>query len=275
MSADGPAPVGALPQAPQKPVGKPGGGTGTGLIPKSAAPPARARKPKPARARKPKRAVGGVAALAVLLLLAACARPLTPNETAVARGLFGDTIDTDVVRIKAGVGLLPLPRPRPATAQTGPAVKPPPGLCSRHRSTRRYYDWPAAFVLGNDIYFSYRFYSPDAFAGLPDSAPYPASVLLAHELTHVWQWQNRARTAYTTTGAAGETFAKVDPYWFEPGRAAPFSALGFEQQAAMVQDFTCYALFDPANPELRVLVRRLRPTLPVGTFLSALGHGKK
>lgn len=210
-------------------------------------------------------------ALTALFILTACARPLTPNETLVAKGIFGDTLDTHAVQVKAGIGVLPLPRPRRPEPGAEPAIRtPPPDLCERKRSTVRYWDWPAAFVLGDTVYFSYKYYTPDAFAGFPLSAPYPGSVLLAHELVHVWQWQNRARTAYTTEGAAGETLAQVDPYWFEASRNAEFFALGYEQQGALVQDFVCYALFDRDDPKLDELAAVLRPVLPVDKFLSEL-----
>lgn len=216
--------------------------------------------------------------LVILVALAACTRPLTPNETKAARGLFGDTLNTDAVRVTAGVGLLPLPRDRQndrraessAASPAAAPASPPPGLCTRKRSTRRYYDWPAAFVLNNTVFFSHRFYTADAFAGLPESALYPTSVLMAHELVHVWQWQNRRRTAYTPQGAASETFAKVDPYWFGVDRGADFFAMGYEQQAAMVQDFVCYALFEPNDPKRDELAAVLRPALPVDRFLAAL-----
>lgn len=215
-------------------------------------------------------------AAAALTLLSACARPLTPNETLVAKDLFGDTLDTDAVKITAGIGVLPLPRPREAAAGAAPrVVSPPPGLCERKRSTRRYWDWPAAFVLGDTVYFSYKYYTPDAFAGLPRSAPYPGSVLLAHELVHVWQWQNRARTAYTPNQAAGESIAEVDPYWFEVDPNAEFFALGYEQQGALVQDFVCYALFDRADPRLEELAVILRPVLPVDDFLARVETGAR
>ncbi|GKY88264.1 hypothetical protein [Sinisalibacter aestuarii] len=209
-------------------------------------------------------------ALAALLLAAACARPLTPSETLVAKNLFGDTLDTEAVSIKAGIGMLPLPRDRAREGSGVVVMEAPPDLCVRRRSTQRYWSWPAAFVLENDVYFSYRFYAADAFRGFPDSAPYPASILLAHELVHVWQWQNRARTAYTTEGAAGETIAHVDPYWFEARRDAEFFALGYEQQGALVQDFVCYALFDRDDPKLDDLASVLRPVLPVDDFLAML-----
>ena len=204
-----------------------------------------------------------------LALLAACARPLTPNEMAAAEGIFGDTLDAQAVRISAGIGVLPLPRER-AADRAGEAVAPPPGLCERKRSTRRYYDWPAAFVLENTVYFSFKYYVADAFRGLPESAPYPASVLLAHELVHVWQWQNRARTGYSAQAAGGETFEKVDPYWFDPAEAAEFLSYGYEQQGALVQDFVCYALFDRDDPRLGEIAAILRPVLPVDGFLARL-----
>ncbi len=212
-------------------------------------------------------------ALAALVLLAsACARPLTPTETEVAHSLFGETLDTEVVKIKAGIGVLPLPHDRAREGDGGDVVvmDAPPDLCERKRSTRRYWTWPAAFVLENNVYFSYRFYSPDAFRGFPHSAPYPSSLLLAHELVHVWQWQNRARTAYTAEDAAGETIANVDPYWFDVDPDAEFLALGYEQQGALVQDFVCFALFDRDDPKLDELAAVLRPVLPVDDFLAKL-----
>jgi hypothetical protein len=212
------------------------------------------------------------AALAMLALLAACARPLTPNETRAAEALFGDTLDAETVTVRAGVGLLPLPRePKPdPDAEAPAAIKPPPGLCDRKQGTRRVWRWPAAFVLQNEVFFSYDFYPHDAFRGFPRSAPYPASVIMAHELVHVWQWQNRAHTGYTPTRAAGETVANIDPYWFNVDRTAEFFSLGYEQQGAMVQDFVCYAMFDSNIPKVEELASILRPVLPVDDFLTLL-----
>jgi hypothetical protein len=209
-------------------------------------------------------------ALAALLLFTACARPLTTNETEVAQSLFGDTLDTEAVSVKAGIGVLPLPRDRVREGTAAIVAEAPPDLCVRKRSTQRYWSWPAAFVLQDNVYFSYRFYTTDAFRGFPHSAPYPSSVLLAHELVHVWQWQNRARTAYSSGGAASETIANVDPYWFNVDPGAEFFTLGYEQQGALMQDFVCYALFDRNDPKLEELAAVLRPVLPVDDFLAKL-----
>jgi len=213
------------------------------------------------------------APLLALLLLAACSRGLTPAETEVAQSLFGETLDPGRVRIMAGIGVTPLPQPEPvavvAAAEAAP-VDPPPGLCERHPSTRRYWTWPAAFTLYDKIYFSYKYYASDAFGGFPDSVTFPASLILLHELVHVWQWQNVERTAYTIQASAGETIDHVDPYWWVSEAGRDFLSYGYEQQAAIIEDFACYALFARDDPKLDELSTLLRPVLPVDRFLAGL-----
>lgn len=215
------------------------------------------------------------ALLLSFLMLSACARGLTDNEVMFAKSLFGDTLDTDEVRVMAGLGVTPLPlppKPDPA-AVPGEVRKPPDDLCVRKPSPRRYYfTWPAAFVVNSDMFFSYRWYSPDAFAGVPDSVPFPGSVLMAHELVHVWQWQNRERTDYTPLKGGQESWADRDPYFFEAQAGAEFLSYGYEQQAAMVEDFVCYAFFDPHDPELDRIAGILRPFFTVDAFLESLGR---
>lgn len=216
---------------------------------------------------------------AALLVLAACARPLTQNETYFAQQLFGDTLDTEEIEVLAGVGILPLPRSYPALADPfeevaapPPPRKPPEDLCVRRPSPRRGWRWPAAFVLEDHIYFSFDYYAEDAFEGLPDTVPFPASILMAHELVHIWQWQHRATTQYTSLAAANESLESRDPYFWVPEAGREFLSYGYEQQAAMVQDFVCYALFDPEDPVMDELAGVLRPVLPVDGFLAAFGR---
>lgn len=210
-------------------------------------------------------------ALLALLAVSACARPLTPTETMVAKSLFGPSLDTSRVTVTAGIGALPLPQPRRAAGPgMSEAREAPDDICVRKRSTRRHWTWPAAFVLREEVFFSYDFYLADTFAGFPESVPYPTALIMAHELVHVWQWQNRAETGYTVQGSAGETLESVDPYWFTVDRNAEFLKYGYEQQGAIVQDFVCYALFDAEDPELDELAALLRPVLPVDDFLARL-----
>lgn len=204
-------------------------------------------------------------------LLGACSRGLTVAETEVAGALFGASLDAGAVRVLVGIGLSPLPQASaPETAADAPARTPPPDLCLRKQSSKRSYSWPAAFTLGNHIFFNPRYYLPDAGRGFPVSLPLPASLLLAHELVHVWQWQNRAQTGYTILGTASESVAQVDPYWWLTESGREFMAFGFEQQAAIIEDFTCFALFDRHNPKLEELAALLRGVLPVDAFLAGL-----
>ena len=214
--------------------------------------------------------------MAALGVLGACSRGLTPSETEVAEALFGDTLDTGAVTVTVGLGLLPLPPDRPAdpAAESAAPAKAPDGICERTRSTKRVWRSPAAFVLWNDVHFDERFYAADTFRGFPESVPYPSSLIMAHELVHVWQWQNRDRTGYTVAESAGETAANVDPYWFDPAEASEFLSFGYEQQGALVQDFVCYALFDRDDPKFGEVAAILRPVLPVDRFLAKLDAGR-
>ncbi len=232
---------------------------------------ARSPWPETSRMTRAPRSLPALLALLALAALAACARPLTPSETLVARSLFGESLDTSAVTVTAGIGALPLPQARSrAGPEIGEAREAPDDLCVRKRSTRRYWTWPAAFVLRDEIFFSYDFYLADSFRGFPESVPYPTALIMAHELVHVWQWQNRARTGYTVRGSAGETVENVDPYWFAVDRDAEFLTYGYEQQGAIMQDFVCYALFDSQDPKLDELAAILRPVLPVDDFLAEL-----
>ncbi|MEC7762258.1 MAG: hypothetical protein VX874_10155 [Pseudomonadota bacterium] len=219
------------------------------------------------------------AALVCVALTAACSRTLTPNETAFAKNLFGDTIEVEGIEVLAGVGVLPIPRDYPAltSASDTPTVAPPPrkapdDLCVRKPSPRKYWDWPAAFVLDDNIYFSYRWFPADAFEGLPQSALYPVAPIMAHELVHVWQWQNRERTNYSPLVSAGESIESKDPYFWVPEAGREFLSYGYEQQAAIVEDLVCYTLFDPKDPKLDELADILRPILPVDRFIAAYGR---
>ncbi|MBV7408677.1 hypothetical protein [Maritimibacter sp. DP1N21-5] len=215
--------------------------------------------------------------LSLVLAVSGCARSLTVNEQVFAKNLFGDTLDTSEVIVTAGLGVIPLPmkpKPEPVSAGSEPApvVKAPDDLCVRRPSPRREWNWPAAFVLDSNIFFSFKYYPHDAFEGLPETAKFPSSILMAHELVHVWQWQNRETTGYTPFLSGGESIRSRDPYFFTTEGRPEFLTYGFEQQAAIVEDFVCYALFDPLDPVLDDLAAILRPVLPVDRFLASLNR---
>ena len=210
-------------------------------------------------------------ALALLLLVAACARPLTPGETAFAHDMFGPALDTSKVRVRVGAGLTPLPRPAPLPPARHSRADIPKGLCTRTPQPRRI-RWPAAFALGNSIFFKRDYYAADTFPGWPAHVLMPQGLIMAHELTHVWQWQNRATTHYSPLRPLAEAARKADPYYWNGTGPRPFAAYGFEQQAALVEDYLCFRLFEPSSPRLDELRAILAPALSLGRLEAALGH---
>ena len=203
------------------------------------------------------------------LLLAACSRPLTENEARFAGELFGDSLDPAEVRVRVGAGITPLPAPAPAAPEQGARADIPEGFCTRIPQPRKI-RWPAAFVLGNSVFFKREYYAADTFPGWPDSFLMPQGLIMVHELTHVWQWQNRATTHYSPLRPLAEAARKADPYIWDQTGPRPFQAYGFEQQAALIEDYLCYRLFESTAPRLDELRAILAPVLPLQRLEAAL-----
>ncbi len=204
--------------------------------------------------------------LLLLLVLAACSRPLTPTEEAFAEDLFGPSLDTSKIRVAQGLGIVPLYRTIPTAPQL---VTPTDKACVRTPQPRGAQP-PQAFALGNRVHFETGLYSSDMILQWPDRLRIPQALVLAHELTHVWQWQNRAKTGYTPARAVAESWRLADPY-FSQGETAFFS-FGYEQQAAIVEDFVCFTFANPTHPRREELREILEPVLPVAAFEAALGR---
>jgi hypothetical protein len=207
--------------------------------------------------------------LAAALGLASCTRPLAPGEDAFAAALFGDTLDRAAVRVTRDFGIAPLPPPRPR-GQARPLAGLPPDPCRRVPSPGR--GEVAAFVLGNRIHLMGPVYDADVMAGWPERLSVGPALVFAHELVHVWQWQNRAITGYRPLRGAAESLRIADPYVYPFDPARPFLSYGFEQQAAIVEDWLCHVLLDPEAPRAAELRAVIAPVLPVEGVEAALGR---
>ena len=95
-------------------------------------------------------------------------------------------------------------------------------------------------------------------------------MLFAHEMTHVWQWQNRKRTGYTPLKAATEHQTHVDPYLIDPDTSAQFLDHGYEQQGAIVEEYVCCQLLDPEAPRTARLRAMISEAMPIGGLDAAL-----
>ncbi|CAM4087054.1 hypothetical protein [Palleronia rufa] len=194
--------------------------------------------------------------LLFLILLSACGRPLSPGERAFVRGVQGPAIDGSRVRVHGVNPLYAFPMTRP----------PRPYVTCRERiyppETAPVEVRVAATVLLNRIFVAGPVFRPDFLAGYPETADLPAMMLLAHELTHVWQWQRRDLTGYTPLKVAQEHGSDADPYVFDLSENRPFLSYPYEQQAGLVEEFVCCRALDPEAPRTGQLHRLLTPVFP-------------
>ena len=196
--------------------------------------------------------------LLVLIVLTACARPLTPEEKSIAKQIHGDTI---VTRIRVRNGAL--------IGETTFKRQKRPRLACRERILPEREEEivtvsPAALVLYNDVFYSRDWYEPNFLPEYPEAMSLFHVMLFAHEITHVWQWQNRAATGYTPIKSASEHTGSDDPYLFDVGTGTRFLDYGFEQQASIVEEYICCKALDPTAPRTERLASMLRGAFPLG-----------
>ncbi|MGR3434892.1 MAG: hypothetical protein ACU0CO_08415 [Shimia sp.] len=203
----------------------------------------------------------------VLLLIAGCGRPLTPQEDAFARHLMPG-LDTGRVRIlgdvpMAGATVTLPPRPRTTCVER---IVPPRDETVTLRVA------PAAFVLFDTMYTHRDWTLRDFVPGWPREVALYEALLFAHEMVHVWQWQNRAVTGYHPWKAVREHATLDDPYLIDGDPALPFLAHGYEQQARLVEEYLCCATLDPDGTRTERLRTLIAPAFPIGRLESVTAH---
>ncbi len=207
--------------------------------------------------------------LFVLLLVAACGRPLTEAETAFLAAIHGDTLDASRLRLHDGnfAGSLKVTIPVRPRVTCQERIWPP------ITEEKTVVVSPAASVVFNTILLRDDVYSDDLMAGFPGHISLPQAMLLAHEATHAWQWQNRARTGYHPLKGLQEHIRSKDPYLFDPDTEGQFLDYGYEQQGAIVEEYVCCRLLDPDAPRTNRLRRMLSQELPVARLDDVLSEG--
>ena len=193
-----------------------------------------------------------------LVALAACGRPLTDHEADLASRLFGETLDVERVRLASSsvIGLRETQfRARPQTTCRERIVPPPEGEWLTGRT--------AGVTLWNHVTVRENLMRDD-FVRLPDgSMPLGVAMFFAHEITHVWQWQNRAETGYSPLRVGLEHQPGTDPYLFDTGGNPQFSDFGYEQQASLVEEYVCCVTLDPEGARTQRLEALLSPVMPL------------
>ncbi|MGR3512483.1 MAG: hypothetical protein ACU0GG_06930 [Paracoccaceae bacterium] len=198
--------------------------------------------------------------------LTACSRPLTEAETEFAEDLFGPSLDTSKITVALELGFTPLHKTEPNEVRL---VEGTDRACLRTPQPRGAQP-PQAFALFNRLHFDNTLYSSDMIVQWPEALRVPQALIFAHELAHAWQWQNRATSGYTPIRAAAESVFNADPY-FSEGQSA-FYSFGYEQQAAIIEDYVCFAFANPDHPRRAELRAILAPVLPLDAFDAAIGQ---
>lgn len=178
--------------------------------------------------------------LCLCLALTGCGRPLTGPEVAFLVDLTGPGLDPAPVRIMQNplLGLVTQSFPaRPRTTCRERVVPPPPGPMIEGR-------------VGGMVLFNRLMVRPDIllddYSEMPDGRRnLHAAMFLAHEMIHVWQWQNRALTGYHPLRAAREHAVVTDPYLFDEAPGRRFLDYGYEAQASLVEEYVCCRALDP------------------------------
>tara|TARA_R110002072_G_scaffold9552_5_gene46180 strand:+ start:225 stop:911 length:687 start_codon:yes stop_codon:yes gene_type:complete len=197
--------------------------------------------------------------LSLSLILSGCGRALTANETELASRLFGSGFDATQARIGSS-GLIGLRetrfRARPQVTCRERIVPPPEGEWLTGRT--------AGVTLWNRVTVRDDLMRED-FVRLPDgSLPLGVAMFFAHEMTHVWQWQNRDITGFSPLRVGLEHKPGVDPYLFDAQSGPDFAEFGYEQQASMVEEYVCCAALDPDGPRTQRLQALLSQVMAPG-----------
>lgn len=192
-----------------------------------------------------------------LLILTACGRPLAEGERALAEGVFGTSLDPTAVRVVENplIGLRAFDyaaRPRTTCRER---ILPPDDA---PRFTAR----AAGVVFWQHIHIRPDLMRPDYARRADGAVDLGAAMFIAHELTHVWQWQNRALTGYNPLRGGLEHLSGADPYLFDPGSDPSFLDFGYEQQASLVEEYICCQALDPEGARTARLQALLEGVMP-------------
>ncbi|MDQ7070683.1 MAG: hypothetical protein Q9M48_08100 [Rhodobacterales bacterium] len=201
----------------------------------------------------------------ILPLLAACGRSLSEGEQRFAGEIHGDQINPDKVRFHNGalIGQVTFFRPaRPRLAcreRIFPAPKSEMVTVSA-----------AAVSLFNQVYFRRSLFLRDFMKDYPNKMYLLDAMLFSHEMTHVWQWQNRAVTGYHPLKAAAEHSPGGDPYLFDLSTNARFLDYSYEQQGGIVEEYVCCRTLAPNATRTKRLHDMLSGAFPVQALESRL-----
>ncbi|MFK7751700.1 MAG: hypothetical protein AB8B51_04050 [Sedimentitalea sp.] len=197
----------------------------------------------------------------ILVLVVGCGRPLTETERAFATQLHGDQLNLNRVRLVHGAPVAAVTFRRKARPRVTCRERILPPVREAIVTAK-----PAAVTIFHSVFFARDWYAPNFMPRFPDKLFLAEAMLLGHELTHVWQWQNRKRTGYSPLRAAAEHSKSSDPYLFDLSDTPDFLDYGYEQQGAIVEEYICCRTLAPKAARTQRLHEMLRGAFPVSNL---------
>ncbi len=126
-----------------------------------------------------------------------------------------------------------------------------------------------ALTIGNKVFF-------DQFLWDFSTSIYEEDRwLMAHELVHVWQWQNRDRLGYSFSKIIAEHIEfgdEVYEYSLKSGKR--FTEYRFEQQGQIVQCFAQLRFTHPNDPATERHRQVIRAEFPLDQVMDFVGEGR-
>ncbi|SLN39398.1 hypothetical protein [Pseudooctadecabacter jejudonensis] len=170
---------------------------------------------------------------------------------------MGDTLNTAEIRLlEVPIGNVTRTyAARPQTTCREKIAPPPSGPTIQTRT--------AGAVAWTHVLTNPDWTIPDYADGYPERINLVAAMFFAHEMVHVWQWQNRDVTGYSPLKGLAEHRPGVDPYLFDPAAHIRFLDMGYEQQAALVEEFICCRTLAPEGARTERLYDVLSAVMPV------------
>lgn len=211
-----------------------------------------------------------LAMLAVLLSLPACSRLMTDGEISYNQAIFTEELSFGDVRFSGqkARGMRRAQKQLAKEVEGMLAVSDEDENASRLVSALPSLFGAAAIAVGNTVYFDSEVYSDDFAKSLYDSDRW----LMAHEVTHVWQWQNRTQTGYSFAKVVSEHLEFGDEvYEYTLVNGKRFSEYRFEQQGRIVQ---CFAMLQQLRPNDPLTLRHeklIRAEFPLDSVLELVG----
>ena len=201
------------------------------------------------------------------LALAACSRPMTDGEITYGSQYFTQNLAFEDVRFSGNEARGRRVAKQQLERELGTAAG------SASENSQKIASLPSLFgadalVVGNTVFFDREYYSSDISQSPINSDRW----LMAHELTHVWQYQNRDMTGYSFAKVVSEHVRFGDDvYDYTLVNGKRFTDYRFEQQGKIVE---CYAMLKEVSPNganTRKHEKLIRAEFPLDALMARIG----